>query len=221
MVTAIASFLKCDTSSTGWVGAQHRQIPFRCAEIISYAGRFDSTSSFLAYTSSLHLEILRRRLAAVAYDFVFNLLPLIERREARPLHCRDMDKHVLTTALRLDEPVTLGRIEPFHRSGRHLGLQTLVSSLRNPACTFRLTVAREMRTNSRPRHHQRQGDQLHQHLDRYSGRGTQTVKGRLSPSPRPPRHRLSPHADDNRNQDHRQYNEPARLPITLWYTPSI
>ena len=39
----------------------------------------------------------------------------IARTQAGALDGRDMDKHVLATACRLNEAVTLLRIEPFHR----------------------------------------------------------------------------------------------------------
>jgi len=51
-----------------------------------------------------------------------NSLSLVETPEASALHCRDMNKDVLAAALRFDEAVPLGRIEPFHRTCRHLKL---------------------------------------------------------------------------------------------------
>src|ERR1700691_1877239 len=35
------------------------------------------------------------------------------------LYRRDMDGNVLTAALWLDEPITFGRVEPLHDTGRH------------------------------------------------------------------------------------------------------
>ena len=49
-------------------------------------------------------------------------LPFIEPAEAGALDCRDVDKHIFAAALRLDEAVTLGRIEPFNGTCRHLSL---------------------------------------------------------------------------------------------------
>ena len=45
---------------------------------------------------------------------------LIETAEAGAFNRRDMNKDVLAAALRLDEAVTLLRIEPFHGTCRHL-----------------------------------------------------------------------------------------------------
>jgi hypothetical protein len=39
---------------------------------------------------------------------------------AAALHRRDVNEDVLATALRLDEAVTLGGVEPFHGTCRHL-----------------------------------------------------------------------------------------------------
>src|SRR3984957_10269973 len=56
-------------------------------------------------------------------DFlVFDDLPFIEPAEAGALHRRNVYEHVLAAALRLDEAVTLGRIEPFHGTCSHLSL---------------------------------------------------------------------------------------------------
>jgi hypothetical protein len=75
--------------------------------VIVGARRSDGASAFRLFgrypvTRSLDLKILRRRFSAVAYDFEFDLLSLIERREARPLHGRDMGKDVLPATLRLE-----------------------------------------------------------------------------------------------------------------------
>jgi hypothetical protein len=49
-------------------------------------------------------------------------LPLIETPEAGAFHCGDMYEDVLAAVLRHDEAITLGRIEPFHGTCRHLKL---------------------------------------------------------------------------------------------------
>ena len=46
-------------------------------------------------TKSLDLKILRRRFSAVAYDLELDLLALIERGQTRPLHSRNVHKHIL------------------------------------------------------------------------------------------------------------------------------
>src|ERR1700692_2733657 len=68
---------------------------------------------------SLHLEVLRRGLPLVCNLFVLDLLALVEGRQTGPLYCRDMDENVLAAALRLNEPITFGRVEPLHDTGRH------------------------------------------------------------------------------------------------------
>src|SRR5580700_7412338 len=68
---------------------------------------------------SLHLEVLRRGLPLVCNLFVLDLLALVEGRQTGPLYCRDMDENVLSAALGLNEPITFGRVEPLHDTGRH------------------------------------------------------------------------------------------------------
>src|SRR6185437_8175477 len=70
--------------------------------------------------STLNPQILRRCLAPIRDQLEFDRLPLVERGKAGTLHRRDVDEDVFTAALRLDKAVTLGRIEPFHVTCRHL-----------------------------------------------------------------------------------------------------
>ena len=71
----------------------------------------------------MNLEVLRRGLAAVGYFLVFDNLPLIEGGKTGSLDRGNVDEHVLTTtALRLDETVALGRVEPFHCTLSHLAI---------------------------------------------------------------------------------------------------
>jgi len=53
---------------------------------------------------------------------------LIETHDASARHRRDMNKDVLAAALGLDEPVTLGQIEPFHGTCRHKLLQLNIAA---------------------------------------------------------------------------------------------
>src|SRR5262249_14063631 len=62
---------------------------------------------------------LRRRFSAVAYDLELDLLTFIERGQTRPLHSRNVHKHILPAALRLDESIAFGRIKPLHSPSRH------------------------------------------------------------------------------------------------------
>src|SRR3984893_17725301 len=74
--------------------------------------------------SALNLEVLSRSFAPVRDFLVFDDLPLIETAEAGSFDRRDVDEHIFTAAaLRLDEPIALGRIEPLHGAFRHYLLQ--------------------------------------------------------------------------------------------------
>ena len=69
--------------------------------------------------SGLNLEVLSRSFAPVRDFLVFDDLPLIETAEAGSFDRRDVDEHIFTAAaLRLDEPIALGRIEPLHGAFR-------------------------------------------------------------------------------------------------------
>src|SRR5260370_2686875 len=70
-------------------------------------------------TRSLDLKILRRRFSAVAYDLELDLLAFIERGQTRPLHSRNVHKHIAPATLRLDESIAFGRIKPLDSHGRH------------------------------------------------------------------------------------------------------
>ena len=65
-------------------------------------------------------EVLGRRLAVPAgRDLEGNLLPFVQRSKASPLDGADMDEYVSGAILRLDEPVTLGRVEPLDSTCSH------------------------------------------------------------------------------------------------------
>jgi signal transduction histidine kinase len=51
-----------------------------------------------------------------------NALSFVERRQSGTLDGTDVYEHIFATALRLNEPVTLGRIEPLHSAGSHARL---------------------------------------------------------------------------------------------------
>jgi hypothetical protein len=63
--------------------------------------------------TSGHLEILRRCLAAIGHELVLDNLSFVERAVAGALHRRDMDKYVLVSARRSNEPVAFSWIKPF------------------------------------------------------------------------------------------------------------
>src|SRR5215831_9779582 len=63
--------------------------------------------------TSGHLQILRRCLAAIGHELVFDSLTLVERAETSALDRRDVDEYVLISARRANEPVAFSWIEPF------------------------------------------------------------------------------------------------------------
>src|SRR5713226_9327204 len=69
--------------------------------------------------SSGNLDVLRGRFAAILHKVVLNSLIFVEGGEPRTLDGRDMDEHVLIADGRLDEPKTLGRVEPLDGTLRH------------------------------------------------------------------------------------------------------
>jgi ATP-dependent Clp protease ATP-binding subunit ClpX len=56
----------------------------------------------------------KNALAAVADHFIGEHLTLVERVQAGPLDRGDMNEHVSTAVLRLNESIAFARIEPFH-----------------------------------------------------------------------------------------------------------
>jgi hypothetical protein len=73
--------------------------------------------------ASLQLQVSSRLLAAVADDVIGDLGAIRQAVHAGFLDGRDMDEDVLAAAVRLDEAITLGRIEPFHCPARHAALK--------------------------------------------------------------------------------------------------
>src|SRR6201981_3689571 len=63
-----------------------------------------------------------RLLTAVAFNLVLNRLSFVERRQSGTFYGTDVYEHIFSTALRLNEPVPLGRIEPLHSAASHAGL---------------------------------------------------------------------------------------------------
>src|SRR5438132_769036 len=89
--------------------------------------------SRLEARASSHLEIFRRTLTAIADQFVFDDLTLVESAEACTFDGRDMDEHVLISSRRFDKPVAFGRVEPLDSTFLHAGLLALSRSSRGRA----------------------------------------------------------------------------------------
>src|SRR6185295_12864244 len=108
-----------------------------------------------------NLEVLRGLFAAILDKVVFNRLVFIEGREPGTLDRGDMDEHVPVATGRLDEPITLGRVEPFNGAFRHRSSPGLdkkrrghVSQRATPQTGFRVSrvvASRQKRTVERPR----------------------------------------------------------------------
>jgi hypothetical protein len=81
-------------------------------------------------STHLHgLEIFSGRLAGLAVhnDFEGNALTFPQLAEAGAFDGADMDEHVLTTTLGLDESISLLRVEPLHGTVVHGSLLIDVS----------------------------------------------------------------------------------------------
>jgi hypothetical protein len=72
--------------------------------------------------ASPDLEIVRRLLTAIADNLIFDRLTFIERTKAGAFNRGDVDEHVFAPALRLNEAIALGRVEPFDGACSHHGL---------------------------------------------------------------------------------------------------
>src|SRR6266478_1589753 len=86
--------------------------------------------------SSTNLEVFGRFLSTIAHDFVLNDLAFIEGAQSCTFDSGNVDEHVLAAALRLNETISLGRIEPFHGPCSHRRLLALCS------CGDRACIAR-------------------------------------------------------------------------------
>ena len=67
------------------------------------------------------LDVFGRFLAPVGRYFIFDHNALTKRTQARALDSGDMHEHILAAALRLNETVSLGRVEPFHSTSSQRG----------------------------------------------------------------------------------------------------
>ena len=76
-------------------------------------------------------QIFCRFLTAILDNIEGYLRALGQRTEARPFHRRDMDEYVFaSTAVWLNKPVALGRIEPLHCSARHVVLPDKITTVK-------------------------------------------------------------------------------------------
>ncbi len=68
-------------------------------------------------------EIVGRRFArtAIRYDFVRDLLAFAQCSKTSTFNRADVDEHVISAVIRLNETETLGRVKPLHCSHAHGG----------------------------------------------------------------------------------------------------
>src|SRR5690348_10385678 len=67
----------------------------------------------------LDLEVLRGCLSAVLDELELNGLTLVQRAKTRALDGGNVNEHVLSTLLRLNEAIALRRVEPLNCALRH------------------------------------------------------------------------------------------------------
>src|SRR5262245_14393067 len=67
----------------------------------------------------LDLEVYSGLLTAAALNLILNGLSFVERRQSGTFDGADMYEHIFAAALRLNESITLGWIEPLHSAGSH------------------------------------------------------------------------------------------------------
>src|SRR5208282_1202782 len=72
---------------------------------------------------SLDLELDRGLFPPITLDFVLDGLSLIERAQPGLLNGRNMDEYVPAAARRLNESISLCRVEPLHGTCSHFSLQ--------------------------------------------------------------------------------------------------
>jgi hypothetical protein len=65
-------------------------------------------------------QIRSRRLSAVHCDIVFDFLAFGEAAHARTFDSGDMNEHIVSAPIRLNEAEAFLRVKPFHCSGGHL-----------------------------------------------------------------------------------------------------
>jgi hypothetical protein len=82
------------------------------ASVRIFNAAFPRSSRRSRRSRSLNPEIYRRCLPTLLFDFRFDLLTFIERGQSCALDGRDMDEYILPATLRLNESITLHRIEP-------------------------------------------------------------------------------------------------------------
>lgn len=86
-----------------------------------------------------HAQLTRRGLAraAVFFQFVRDLITLVQARQTRAFNRGDVDEHVLAAVLGLNEAKALGRVEPLNDTVRHIILKHLNRRADSRPASFR------------------------------------------------------------------------------------
>src|SRR3954464_1400678 len=66
-----------------------------------------------------HFEVLGRLFASIGDDLKVDVLAFVQRAQAGALNSRDVHEHIFAAARRLNEAITLRRVEPLNRSASH------------------------------------------------------------------------------------------------------
>lgn len=82
-------------------------LPHRCFHLL------------MAYRSA-NPQVLGRDLAAVLLHLVADLRAFVQRAEASSFGRRDVYKNVFAAAVGLNEAISIGRVEPFYSTDRHV-----------------------------------------------------------------------------------------------------
>src|SRR5262245_17854402 len=67
----------------------------------------------------LDLEVYSGLLTAAALNLILNSLSFVERHQSGTFDGANVYEHIFAAALRLNESITLGWIEPLHSAGSH------------------------------------------------------------------------------------------------------
>ena len=69
---------------------------------------------------STYPEVFGGFFPAVGHDFVAHLRTFIQTAQTCSLNGRDMDEHVFAASVGLNKSIALCRVEPLHRTYRHV-----------------------------------------------------------------------------------------------------
>ena len=74
------------------------------------------------FRKSSGLQISGRSFAFFCDHVIADLLAFVQAAQACCFYCADVNEHIISAAVRLDETKTLLRVEPFNCTLSHIGL---------------------------------------------------------------------------------------------------